>query len=139
MKFCPYCGTELMSGRAVFCMECGNRLPEKPKEERTGQGAAVEEEPEKRERKKRGGSGDIMEMYAAGQQEEDAMRRQPKPPARKKRAARDDYDGYYDDVIPYDEGRIREDNILEVAKNIMLIILAALFIVGVCVVLMYVL
>lgn len=30
MKFCPYCGTEQMDDAAVFCMECGKPLPDKP-------------------------------------------------------------------------------------------------------------
>lgn len=55
MKFCPYCGMELMSDRAVFCMECGSKLPESPKKQMVkSEDRNTEGEPtEKRERKKR--------------------------------------------------------------------------------------
>ena len=200
MKFCPYCGAELVSEQAIFCMECGNKIPQNPKNEpvrsgernagrevavkregNAGREVAVKREgnvgrevtvkreenagrempvkrgenagrevPVKKERKMRaeqsgqrriraGEKEDIMEMYASGQQERHVKQSQPKTPVPKKRRVRDDYDGYYDDVIPYDEGRIREENILEIIKKILIIIIAALVIVGVCVVLMYVL
>ena len=28
MKYCPYCGTELVNGAASFCTECGKNLQE---------------------------------------------------------------------------------------------------------------
>ena len=27
MKYCPYCGAELVDGAASFCAECGKSLP----------------------------------------------------------------------------------------------------------------
>ena len=39
MKFCPYCGADLIEDAVSFCAECGKQLPagksqkEKPKEE----------------------------------------------------------------------------------------------------------
>ena len=29
MKFCPYCGAELLDETIAFCTECGKALPEK--------------------------------------------------------------------------------------------------------------
>lgn len=185
MKFCPYCGTELMSKEAVFCMGCGNKLPQgksKQQERKDDDKRKMRRKPEtdknenpvhkernqakdnekKRHKVKRINeqeqteykheTEDIMEMYADKpvaevQYDEDNYQdfeeiRQYNPPVRKRRKPvddYDDYDGYYDDVEPYDKGRIREDNILDMAKKVFIIIIAALLIVAVCVAMMYIL
>lgn len=134
MKFCPYCGTELVSEEAAFCMGCGNKLPSRNEK----QSKSVQYESE-----------DIMEMYAEGKEPETVyaeegyrdkeVKKNYNPPVRKRRKVKDDYDGYYDDVVPYDKGRVREDNILDMAKKVFIIVIAALLIVAVCVVMMYIL
>ena len=27
MKYCPYCGTEVINGAVSYCSECGKKLP----------------------------------------------------------------------------------------------------------------
>lgn len=171
MKFCPFCGTEMLSEEASFCMGCGKKLPkskgriqkknnvgktgkeepvirQKPMKSRRSNAVTSSERP-KDDRSKQYETDDIMEMYVGEQlaeqrQDEDSRqdvveRKHNNPPIRKRRIPVDDYDGYYDDVVPYDKGRVKEDNILEMVKKVFVIIIAALLIVAVCVVMMYVL
>ena len=49
----------------------------------------------------------------------------------------DDYDGYYDDVRPFDEGGGREEIDKTLVKKIILVVACVLLIAGVCVALMY--
>ncbi len=49
----------------------------------------------------------------------------------------DDYDGYYDDVLPADEGRFSEGMDKNLIKKVIVIIGAVLLIVSLCVGMMY--
>ena len=49
----------------------------------------------------------------------------------------DDYDGYYDDILPADEGRFSEGIDRGLVKKVVLIIGMVLLIVGACVMMMY--
>lgn len=49
----------------------------------------------------------------------------------------DDYDGYYDDVRPIDEGGRREEIDKALVKKIILVVACVLLIAGACVALMY--
>lgn len=49
----------------------------------------------------------------------------------------DDYDGYYDDVRPFDEGGGREEIDKALVKKIILVVACVLLIAGACVALMY--
>lgn len=51
----------------------------------------------------------------------------------------DDYDGYYDDILPADEGRFSEGIDRGLVKKVVLIIGMVLLIVGACVMMMYLL
>lgn len=169
MKFCAYCGTEMLSEEAAFCMGCGRKLPqgnERTKKKRSGVKGRKEEEADRKEktgrtrrnnaitrperteyadsRSEHYETDDVMEMYGKDQTTYDESMYHEEtehyaPPTLKRRRLVDDYDGYYDDVVPYDKGRVREDNILEMVKKVFVIIIAALLIVAVCVVMMYVL
>ncbi len=151
MKFCPYCGTERLSEDAVFCMGCGKRLPNgKTKPKRSERRKSEKRTERKKEQKPdEDESEDLLELYAGEHYDDDVQDefiserheevKQYAPPVRKKRKPVDDYDGYYDDVIPCDKGRVREDNILELVKKVCMIIIVALIIVAICVVMMYVL
>ena len=91
MKYCPYCGAELIPGALSFCSECGKALPV-PAERTMPQDQA----PPSRQRK-----------------EKPPKERKPKAPHKSKPAPEPDqpnldYDGYYDDVPPVDLGRPRE-------------------------------
>lgn len=126
MKYCPYCGADLPDGAVSFCVECGNALPDKKKKE----------EPtteKKKPAKKRFGT-------------KKCSRRPSKPPrhmekvtAEKNFAKEDDYDGYYDDVLPVDEGRQREGIDRSMVKKIAILIGGLAVVIGICVAIMYLL
>ena len=52
-------------------------------------------------------------------------------------ALRDDYDGYYDDVLPLDHGSVRQGLDTAVAQKVIVLIIVVLLIVAACVLVMY--
>jgi len=119
MKFCPYCGADLIEDAVSFCAECGKQLP-------TGK-TQKEKSKEKPEIKK-------------------ASKKKKKKPAKKPESnieveniVDDGYDGYYDDVRPVDEGHEREGVDKELVKKIVSIIAVLFVVIIACVALMYVL
>lgn len=126
MKYCPYCGADLPDGAVSFCVECGNALPgEKKKEEPTTE---KKKPAKKRSRTKK------------------RSRRPAKPPRHMEKVAvekepekEDDYDGYYDDVLPVDEGRQREGIDRSMVKKIAILIGGLAVVIGICVAIMYLL
>lgn len=126
MKYCPYCGADLPDGAVSFCVECGNALPSEKKKE--------EPVTEKRKpAKKRSGT----------------KKRSPKPSktprhmenvtAEKAFTKEDDYDGYYDDILPVDEGRQREGIDWSMVKKIAIMIGGLAVVIGICIAIMYLL
>ena len=99
MKYCPYCGKELANPAASFCTECGESLSS----------AAPEEAPvtEAQREKKKSSKKHVKKKRYAGKT------KRPDVPAKAGGASEpvreDDYDGYYDDVRPIDEGGGREE------------------------------
>ena len=124
MKFCPYCGAELMNSEVSFCVECGKKItPEVSASGANpgGKGSAVPKKEKKKSKK-------------------------DKP--RAKRAAPipeivgepvDDYDGYYNDVLPPDLDRVKEGMDKELIKKIVALAAVVLVIIGLCVLMMYML
>lgn len=160
MKYCPYCGTVLVDGAVSFCAECGKALPvsrkteemleESNQSERQGESKPqqeIQQEKESRRRLKR------KPLSEKGEKEVDVSGekkiRQPEPLQRPKQelespavtssVPEDDYDGYYDDILPADEGRYSEGIDRGLVKKIVLIIGMVLLIVGACVMMMYLL
>ena len=88
MKYCPYCGADLIEDAVSFCAECGKQLPA---------GKAQKEKPkEKHEIKK-------------------TSKKKKKNPVKKAECSievetvvDDGYDGYYGDIRPVDEDHERE-------------------------------
>ena len=119
MKYCPYCGADLIEDAVSFCAECGKQLPA---------GKAQKEKPkEKPEIKK-------------------ASKKKKKKPVKKVESSievetvvDDGYDGYYDDIRPIDEGYEREGMDKELIKKIAIIIAVLFVVIAACVALMYVL
>lgn len=126
MKYCPYCGADLPDGAVSFCVECGNALPsEKKKEEPITE--------KMKPVKKRAGT-------------KKRSRNPTKPPrhmekvtAKEEFAKEDDYDGYYDDILPVDEGRQREGIDRSMVKKIAILIGGLVVVIGICVAIMYLL
>lgn len=144
MKYCPFCGADLLSPDVSFCAECGKQLPtvSAPQTESTSRPQPVENprnpkkksapvrpkrEPKKKSRPSIEGAPTERLSSQSGEEEPAA----PDPDA--------DYDGYYDDIIPADAGAVRPGMDREMIKKIILLVVGALLLIGLCVVLMTVL
>ncbi len=118
MKYCPYCGAVLPDGALPFCPECGESLqmdtPSKQKEKPS----VKESKPAKKKKLKKS-----------------------RPP-RKKEAHElppvDDYDGYYDDRFPMDEGHRREGLDKGIIKKVIALVVCLVVIIGACLAILYV-
>ena len=115
MKYCPYCGAALPDSSVSFCPECGKSLPE------SSLNTPTKPPKEKKTRKK----------YKKAK------------PTHKKRSkvepsAEDDYDGYYDDRLPIDEGHRRDGLDKGIIKKVIVLVLCLLVVVGACVAILYV-
>lgn len=131
MKFCPYCGADLLKEDAAFCVECGKQLSSA---EQTPAADTPTPSKEQKPVKKK------------------AKQKKDKPPKKKKEKKKkapipeivgepvdDGYDGYYNDVLPPDLDREKEGLDKELIKKIVALCVAVVFIIGLCVVMMYVL
>lgn len=121
MSYCPYCGAALPGGTISFCPDCGKSLL-----------TSVPQVEEKKKQKKTKAS------YS---------KKKKKPPRRDKETkgssklkynpSDEDYDGYYDDVLPTDNGEIRQGLDKDMVKRIAGLIVGVLAAIAVCVALMY--
>ena len=132
MKYCPYCGANLPKEDAAFCMECGKPL-------------SVREEASKVEQ-----AGTPAKNKKSGRAQKKKEKKAKPPEGKKKRKTEpqaeaveepvdDGYDGYYNDVLPPDLDREKEGLDKELVKKIILLAVAVIFIISLCVVMMYVL
>lgn len=110
MKYCPYCGAELIDGAVSFCSECGEKLSAPPQTEKKSKkksnarvSPVVKPEPEERDH-----------------EDEDLG-----------------YDGYYDDILPDDDAEVRQSLDKKLVKNIFLLGVAVIFIIGLGVLAIY--
>ncbi len=124
MKYCPYCGADLPDGAVSFCMECGNALPDEKKSD---------VQPEKKEHRP------IKKKTRPKKRKRKVSKPAGETPAEKTPVAEDDYDGYYDDVLPMDTGRQREGIDRSIVKKIAILISGLVVVIGLCVALMYLL
>lgn len=132
MKFCPYCGADLLKEDAAFCVECGKQL------------SAAEEAPSQ--------AHEASYQHSVQPNEQKAPRKgsktRKKPKQKKKKVplpeiegepVDDGYDGYYNDVLPPDLDREKEGLDKELIKKVSALAIAVILIIGLCVVMMYVL
>lgn len=121
MKYCQYCGAELPEGTFSFCAVCGNPLKE--------------ETPQllKRGSKGRKRTGTHGKRKGFGKQRKKSIRKQHGE------TSDDEYDGYYDDVLPSDDGKVRQDIDRQTVKRIIGLVAAVLITICACVLLMYLL
>ena len=116
MKYCPYCGADLIEDAVSFFAECGKQLPA---------GKAQKEKPkEKPEIKKTSKKNPVKKAECSIEVET---------------VVDDGYDGYYDDIRPVDEYHEREGMDKELIKKIAIIIAVLFVVIAACVALMYVL
>ncbi len=133
MKFCPYCGADLLKENAAFCAECGKKLSmaeeaPSPLHETDGQHDA---KPSKQKVSKK----DFQKRKKSKQKKV----QEPPLPEIEGKPVEDGYDGYYDDVLPPDLNREKEGLDKELIKKIVTLTVAVILIIGLCVVMMYVL
>ena len=129
MKFCPYCGADLLDENVLFCSNCGKKLPPHEAgitEPLTEEKRPVPEKPSKEE---------------PSSQKKKRNKKTARKPARvvEDPPADDGYDGYYDDVQPPDLDRVKEGLDKELIKKIVALSVGVVFIITMCVVMMYVL
>ena len=133
MKFCPYCGADLLKENAAFCTECGKKLSmaeeaPSPLHETDGQHDA---KPSKQKVSKK----DFQKRKKSKQKKV----QEPPLPEIEGEPVEDGYDGYYDDILPPDLDREKEGPDKELIKKIVTLTVAVILIIGLCVVMMYVL
>lgn len=119
MKYCPYCGADLIEDAVSFCAECGKQLPA---------GKTQKEKPK-----------DRPEIKKASKKKKKKPIKHTESSIEVETVVDDGYDGYYDDVRPIDEGREREGVDKELIKKIAIIIGVLFVVIAACVALMYVL
>lgn len=163
MKYCPYCGTVLVDGAVSFCMECGKKLPIKDEgsgisrnndhdeavQEATGSGIQSQKEkisgkrsqksPQKQNfsRVKKQTTKKKWRPSELPEEESQSVEQAKEPEQISETGPEDDYDGYYDDILPADEGRFSEGMDKNLIKKVIVIIGAVLLIVALCVGMMY--
>lgn len=128
MKFCPYCGADLLDDNVLFCGQCGKKLP--PHEAGITEPLTEEMRPEQEAPKP-----------VPTKEKHKKKKKKPKEAnvSESQEPIDDGYDGYYDDVLPPDTDRVKEGLDKELVKKIVLLGVGVVFIIGLCVVMMYVL
>lgn len=119
MKFCPYCGADLIEDGVSFCVECGKQLP------------AGKTQEEKAKNK--------SEIKKIAKKTKKESAKKPESSVEVETVVDDGYDGYYDDIRPIDEGHEREGVDKELIKKIAIIIGVLFVVIAACVALMYIL
>ena len=120
MKYCPYCGAALIGGAASFCVECGEPLPS----------AAAHTEP----------ATERPNRPSMGRRQRTPAKKHLEPvPAEKPDPLDEGYDGYYDDVLPIDDGQARGRRDSQLIKRAVIVGVGALLIVVMSVIVMSVL
>ena len=119
MKYCPYCGADLIEDAVSFCAECGKQLPAgKPQKEKSKEKPEIKKAAKKKKKK---------------------PIKKPESSIEDETVVDDGYDGYYDDVRPVDEGHERDGVDKELIKKIIVLGVGVVLIISLCVVMMYLL
>ena len=130
MKYCTNCGAALEDSTASFCAECG-----KPLSSTSGDAVTNPVENKKakhRETKKKKSKKEKIRKQKKTKKDEVLEEIVGEP-------VDDGYDGYYDDVIPPDTDRVKEGLDKELIKKIVALSIGVIFIISMCVVMLYVL
>lgn len=131
MKYCPFCGADLLKEDAAFCVECGKQLSTKEKVPAAEKPATpVKAEKPTTEKKKK-------EKKAKPPKEKRKDRKSMPLPEVVGEPVDDGYDGYYNDVLPPDLDREKEGLDKELIKKIILLTVSVVFIIAICIVMMY--
>ncbi len=120
MKYCPYCGADLLGGTVSFCSECGKSIKGRKTK------AKSEKKPPSERKKKTKTKGSKNEIPEEKNLEEGTPE-----------IVDDGYDGYYDDVLPVDENVERQGLDKQTVKNLIIIIVGVIVAISICVAAMY--
>ena len=129
MKYCTNCGAALDDSTASICAECG-----KPLSSASGDSVknAVENKQAKHKEKKKPKKEKTKKQKKTKKKDEILEEIVGEP-------VHDGYDGYYDDVLPPDTDRVKEGLDKELIKKIVALSIGVIFIISMCVVMLYVL
>lgn len=118
VKYCPYCGAEILSGAFSFCPSCGESLPvlAQPAAEKAPGKPSPQREKAKKERPRK-------------KERPPRKAKQPVPPE----VENLDYDGYYEDVQPIDADRQREGVGTRLILRVALLVAGVALVIGGCV------
>lgn len=133
MKFCPYCGADLLKEDAAFCAGCGKKLS--VAEEAPSPAHEADSQHNAKPSKQKTPKKDSRKRKKSKQKKV----QEPPLPEIEGKPVEDGYDGYYDDVLPPDLNREKEGLDKELIKKIVTLTVAVILIIGLCVVMMYVL
>lgn len=116
MKYCPYCGTEISDSTVSFCTECGEKLEilqdTQPKKER-----------KRRFFKKRADRG-VKTKEKAPIEEQTGEQAE---------VQENDYDGYYDDIVPQDSNMIQQTVDKDLIKRLVMVGAGFITVIGICI------
>lgn len=121
MKYCPYCGASLLDGAASFCTECGRPIPQATALSSADRHKNDDAKKEKRKRRKK------------------AIRGSEIPQKDSTVPVNTPDDGYYDDILPADLSRRREDIDKMLIRKIVAIGVGVVLVIGLCVAALYLL
>lgn len=125
MKCCPHCGSALSKDASTICPKCGKQLSTKNSATSKKRNKPKPEKKKNKQNKKRRGKYE---------------KKSPEPlPEIMGEPVDDGYDGYYNDVLPPDMDRTKDGLDKELIKKIAALITVAIFVIGLCVVLLYIL
>ena len=129
MKYCSNCGAELGDSAASFCSECGKPL------QTVEASCNTSAENEKMYR-----PGTRKSPRKKSLQSKRRIKKEKKAPKEIIDEPVDDgYDGYYNDVLPPDLDRVKEGLDKELVKKVVAVAVGVIFIISMCVVMLYVL
>ena len=131
MKYCTNCGAALEDSTASFCADCGKPLS-------SGSGESVmntveNKKAKHKETKKKKPKKEKIRKQKKTKKKDEVLEEIVGEPVD------DGYDGYYDDVIPPDTDRVKEGLDKELIKKIVALSIGVIFIISMCVVMLYVL
>lgn len=118
MKYCPYCGADLLGGTVSFCSECGKSI----KGRRTKAKSEKKPPVERKKKTKTKVPKNVIEESE---------------PVEAPEVVDDSYDGYYDDVLPVDENVEGQGIDKTMVKNLIIIIAGVIVAISICVAAMY--
>lgn len=121
MKYCPYCGADIMMDGAVsFCVECGKELPVKKQKEKQEDIPKNEPPTGGKKKEKRKKTAQISDAEYRSEYDES-------------------YDGYYDDLLPVDDGKVHIGTDKALIKKVIILAAVVLMVIILCVAMMYLL